>query len=535
MSENATGVEDLGAALKLMRNIAATVHLPNEAESVIEQCLAYLCQHFGWTCAVAYLPGAEGCEDLRPVVEWIGPAAPPRSFATYGKAQDPSRSSPISNRIAGRVLASGRPEFVSDLPAAYDAFFVEQLQSLHLQSAAIFPLQLGDRTLGVWEFFSQQHIATSAHLLDLMHTAGHQLASALERKRAAHELQAAVRAAGDLHESRERLGLALAASELGLWDADLRTGQLTVDERWAAMLEYSLDEVKPHITVWESLIHPDDVSRFSLARSRHLDRKEASFLVDHRLRTKSGNWKWIRSRGRVTERDDDGRPIRMTGTHRDITERKRLEREVVETAAEEQRRIGQELHDGVGSELTAIGFTLQGLIHDLQESHPSAADVAAKIGDGIDRVTAEVRLLSHGLDPVEVDHHGLFVALGKLAERTSQLYQLPCEFNADDSVVFGDRFVADHLYRIAQEAVTNAAKHADPQRIVVTLQRHGNSLLLQVDDDGVGVHDDQHVSDGIGLRNMHYRARLIGADLQIKTGETGGVVVSCRFTSDRIG
>ena len=337
-----------------------------------------------------------------------------------------------------------------------------------------------------------------------------------------------------LRESEERLNLALAASELGLWDTNLLTSEMVVDEHWAAMLGYELNEIEPNCTFWESLVHPDDLTKVMRARSRHIEGHTASYQNEHRLRTKSGEWKWIRSRGRVTQHCRDGRPLRLVGTHRDITERKRLEREVVEAAAEEQRRLGQELHDGIGGELTGLGFMVQGLIDDLRPKATTEAATAAKIGEEIDRVIEQVRLLSRGLNPVEIDRQGLDVALEELAAHTSQLHGIPCEYHRNELVEVEDNFVAGHLYRIAQEAVTNAVKHGEPGRVLLTLESADNRLLLRVIDDGIGITTMNSMREGSGLRNMQYRAGLIGADLRVEPGDHGGTLVSCYFTSERI-
>jgi PAS domain S-box-containing protein len=133
------------------------------------------------------------------------------------------------------------------------------------------------------------------------------------------------RAEAILEESRERLDLALKGADLGLWDWNIPTGDVYFDHRWAEMLEYSLEEIEPNVSVWENLIHPDDKSFVMERITAHLEGKVPFYEAEHRLKTKSGGWKWILDRGKVVERDKDGTALRATGTHLDITDHKKTE------------------------------------------------------------------------------------------------------------------------------------------------------------------------------------------------------------------
>jgi PAS domain S-box-containing protein len=141
-----------------------------------------------------------------------------------------------------------------------------------------------------------------------------------------------------LRESESRMKLALEGADLGTWDWDITTGHVTFNERWAEMLGYRLEEIEPHKSVWERLVHPDD-------------RPQAMSSGEKRLRHKSGDWIWVLDRGRVIARDGDGKPLRACGTHLDITERKRLEQKVIEL---ERMRVSGELAAGVSHNLNNI-------------------------------------------------------------------------------------------------------------------------------------------------------------------------------------
>jgi PAS domain S-box-containing protein len=134
------------------------------------------------------------------------------------------------------------------------------------------------------------------------------------------------RAEEALHESKQRLELALRGADLGLWDWNVQTGELIFDQRWANMLGYSLEEIEPHIRTWEKLVHPDDMPGVMEVLNAHLAGKTPFYETEYRLLTKSGEWKWILGRGRLVEWDKDGKPLRAAGTHLDITERKKVER-----------------------------------------------------------------------------------------------------------------------------------------------------------------------------------------------------------------
>jgi PAS domain S-box-containing protein len=126
-----------------------------------------------------------------------------------------------------------------------------------------------------------------------------------------------------LQKSERRLELALFGADLGLWDWNLQTGEVFWDRQWAAMLGYGLEELQPALQAWEQLVHTDDRPKMQLALREHLDGRQPFYESEHRMRTKRGDWKWILSRGKVVARDLDSRPLRIVGTHRDVSEHKR--------------------------------------------------------------------------------------------------------------------------------------------------------------------------------------------------------------------
>ena len=249
----------------------------------------------------------------------------------------------------------------------------------------------------------------------------------------------------------------------------------------------------------------------------------------------------------------------FTGVVRDLTEHRVLEREVLRIAEDERRRIGQDLHDGLGQELTAVGLFLRGLARTLDGEGSPSADEARRLVGLIDDADQTARTLARSLVPVELESNGLEAALGRLAERAASLYGIGVHAEtsgsgpAEASALTAD--AATNLYRIAQEAVSNAAQHGDAGHVAISLVRGSDRLRLRVEDDGVGIGEtlwrggvlepgedeagapapDRVVSAparpadqrGMGLRIMHYRAHLAGGALEVRPGAGGGTVVTC--------
>jgi two-component system, LuxR family, sensor kinase FixL len=227
-------------------------------------------------------------------------------------------------------------------------------------------------------------------------------------------------------------------------------------------------------------------------------------------------------------KDSSGAVIGASAIARDVTERKVLQREVLEIAAREQQRIGQDLHDGTGQELTGLAMVAERLTGELAyQSLPQAA-TAARIVDGLEEALSHVRSLSKGLIPVELDTEGLMVALSDLAIRTSKLPDVTCTFECDQPVRIRDNQTATHLYRLSQESVTNALKHGRARNITMKLTSDRDFITLQIADDGTGF-DHKHHSAGAGLRIMAYRAELIRGNLVIGRVHPHGTLIICNL------
>ena len=177
----------------------------------------------------------------------------------------------------------------------------------------------------------------------------------------------------------------------------------------------------------------------------------------------------------------------FTGIVRDVSRRKELEREVTEVAAAEQRRIGQELHDGVSQELTGLTMLAAALKERLNGAAAATEALANRVIDGLANVQKHVRAVSHGLIPVDVDAEGLRAALEDLADRVGQQTGITCVFHSPRSVLVKDSLTATNLYHIVQESVNNALRHSRGGRIDIHLHVRPESRGLSVTDDGVGI------------------------------------------------
>ena len=215
---------------------------------------------------------------------------------------------------------------------------------------------------------------------------------------------------------------------------------------------------------------------------------------------------------------------------RDISQRMQLEKEVLESSMGERRRIGHELHDGLGQFLAGISLRAKALEQTLsQEGLPQRRD-AAELTALLSNAISQTRSLARGLDPVEVENRGLIIALQDLAAETEKLFGVRCLFGCHVSEIQVNGQVGLAFYRIMQEAIHNAIKHGAAQRIQAELKFGDGYLCLEIQDDGAGFDTDAPgKGGGMGLRIMNYRARSIGAGFKV-IGQPGqGVRIECRW------
>jgi signal transduction histidine kinase len=216
---------------------------------------------------------------------------------------------------------------------------------------------------------------------------------------------------------------------------------------------------------------------------------------------------------------------------REIARRKKLEREVVEIASLEQQRIGQDLHDSVGQELTALNLLAGYLAETFQTDPAEVPPLLERMMSGLQSAQQALRAVLRGLYPILVEAEGLTAALAGLAEHIQQLGRVSCVFECLTPVSIADKLTATHLCLIAQEAAHNAVKHAAAKEIRITLQAD-KGLVLRIQDDGIGLPAGQTDNGGLGLRIMRNRAAIIGAKLTIEPVKPSGTRVTCVLARD---
>jgi len=217
---------------------------------------------------------------------------------------------------------------------------------------------------------------------------------------------------------------------------------------------------------------------------------------------------------------------RAAALTKEVTERERLQRELLQVSEREQRRIGQDLHDGLCQHLAGTAIAGQVLREKLARHHLSETADAQRIVELIQEGVLLSRRSAKGLHPVEFDAGGLMLALEEFADTTSKLFRISCRFECESPVLVHEGETAEHMYRIVQEAVRNAINHGRAGNIIIRLETVEDGQELRIEDDGVGM-PDMPSAEGMGLRIMQNRALVIGGTFRMERREEGGTVVCC--------
>lgn len=212
----------------------------------------------------------------------------------------------------------------------------------------------------------------------------------------------------------------------------------------------------------------------------------------------------------------------------DITSIKSLHEQIAHVAALEQQRIGQELHDGIQQELAGLALSAQNLSDEMARAgRPAARQEATRLAEGLVQSSREIHALARGLVPVPIDVDGLAPALVELARGTSEGTKLTCLFVREGEARAPDADTATHLYRIAQESVRNAVRHAHADQVTIRLSTHGDLMQLEVCDNGIGMPLPSGMGRGVGLQVMEHRCSLVGGTFAVQNPPGGGTRVMC--------
>jgi PAS domain S-box-containing protein len=330
------------------------------------------------------------------------------------------------------------------------------------------------------------------------------------------------------------------------------------NERWCQITGLTIDDALGE--GWLTPIHIEDraevLHRWTAMREMH-DR----FAEEYRVCHTDGSVRWVFAEGAAL-RGDAGEALGFVRVVTDITrhrqleaelaaarqdlesrvrertaelrseiaERQKLEKGVLEATDREQQRFSRDLHDGLGQHLIGIRFRLSGLQRDLEVSNSRFAKDAEQIVGLITDASEQAHQLARGVHPIPLRPDGLVLALEELTETLCASTKANCTFECEEPVHIEDNAVATHLYRIAQEALTNALKYSSASRIAVRLRSNGETAELVVEDDGIGFdRRSRSRQSGRGLNIMRHRARLIEASVDLRSAPGEGTTVCCKF------
>jgi PAS domain S-box-containing protein len=344
-----------------------------------------------------------------------------------------------------------------------------------------------------------------------------------------HEVTAIVRDITDAKRSHERLRVAEARlrraqliAEVGTWERDLATDEVWWSDETYDLLELDRDKVRPSYAAFLERVHPDDRPHIVAALQRSIDTGTV-YTSHHRLIFPNGTRKVLYSHAHV-ECDASGHAVRLVGTIQNITDRIDLEREIVSVGERERERISRDLHDGLGQTLTGISLSLKALTNRLEKGEAPPWEILRQLETNVQQAMHETRRATHLLSPRISGFPAALEALARQLEQPGVRWKVESEADHDSH----DPEIEAHLYRIAQEATSNAIRHSKAQTIELRYRCDGRLIQLEIIDDGVGFCPNEG-AEGLGLRNMRYRAHMVNGilDVQAAPGDGTRVNFSC--------
>ena len=307
--------------IRLLLAATGAINRSLDFQDALTVILGLFCANIGWDFAEAWIPNADGtfleCSD-----GWYARDLDLEQLRRTSK----NFQYPPGVGLAGRIWLTGKPEWIEDISLIQLSTFTRSRIAAQMGLKACFgvPICQGEEVFAVIVFFNRTKIVQQPRLVELVKAAAAQLSLHIQRKKTEVALR----------ESEERFHLAMEASALGLWDWNLSTGKTYFDAQWKTMLGYQIDEIEESINSWGKLLHPDDRERAIAARNSHLQGVTEFYKAEYRMLSKFGAWKWISDCGKVTVRDERNKPLRMTGTHKDISDSKILEEKLQNSYAE---------------------------------------------------------------------------------------------------------------------------------------------------------------------------------------------------------
>jgi PAS domain S-box-containing protein len=372
------------------------------------------------------------------------------------------------------------------------------------------------------------------------------------------------RAEEALHESKECFRIMTETAPVLVWMSGTNKEWTYCNQSWLGFTGRTLMQEMGE--GWMEVVHPEDRERCLETYYQAFDARE-QFNFEFRLRRHDQAYRWFLNTGiprftpagqfagyigscvDITERKEAEEMRRQlledfevlvqertanlkaanNKLRQEISTRKRLEKQIVEVADCEKRRIGNDLHDGLGQQLTGVAFLSKVLEQKLTAKKAPERAEASQVYALVSAALRHTRELARGLHVVELQASGFITALQELRDQVESVFNVCCQLKCDKSVRINNPTVATHLYRITQEAVNNAIKHGKTESISISLAKADRRIILTIKDAGVGCPKLLQEKSGMGLHTMKYRTEMIQGTFDIQSGPEGGTVVTCSF------
>lgn len=338
-----------------------------------------------------------------------------------------------------------------------------------------------------------------------------------------------------------RLRLAMKAARVGLWDFRPGDEQVGANDEVARLLGYDPEEFNETRAAFVSRLHPEDRERVRSLFKRYLDGQIDEYSVEFRMRMRDGHYRWFRSIGEIVERNPQAQPLRVIGVYLDIDDHVQavsrlsdLSSSVLRVQETERAHLARELHDEWGQQLTAMKLNMHAL--STAETPWAVSRRAADCITMLDEMLSRVRDKAFDLRPALLDDLGLGPALESWCAGQEQRSDICILLDGTEGLPRFSNDLETAVFRVIQEGVTNALKHASCETIEIWIAIHSGVLRVTIRDDGKGFDLLQQSADpasvcgdqGFGLRSMKERMRLIHGEISVESQAASGTTVMLR-------
>jgi PAS domain S-box-containing protein len=519
--ERKRSIEELRKLNRCLKVLSASNHAlirANEETEFLNSICTILVEQGGYPLAwVGYAQN-----DLHKTVRPIAVAGGDSSFLE--KAWITWDDSPTGRDATGTAIRTGKYQISKDIaqdPAL--APWREESRLLGFSSMISLPLILNDQVIGNLTILTTKTNAFDSEEINLLLELADDLAYGIQTLRTRAESRRANKA---LHETNALLEKVFASCHLLIAYMDRDFNFIRVNATYASADGHESEFYigKNHFDLFPNEEN-EQIFKRVVETGEPYYAFEKPFEYARNPERGISYWDW--SLLPVKEPDDAVSGLVLSLFN--VSKRKRLEREILEISRREQRRIGQDLHDVLGQNLTGLAFLAKVLERKLSEKSLPETVEASKIAKLGNQAVNQTRALARGLCPVDIKADGLMNALQDFAFNLENLFGVTCHFQCKTPIFIHDNAVATHLYHIAQEAVNNAIKHGKADHVAIRLSVIDDHVSLTIHDNGTGLPEHLNANQGMGLHIMDYRARMIGASFNIRKASTRGTIVSCSF------